>query len=227
MKGLKWMILITHREYKDDYLKFLKDNQIEKTFVKFCQGTATSATLEMLGIDNTDKVMIECAVRDELYPKLIKNFVDQTNISAYGTGVVAFLRMGAIGGEIALKTLAGEKPIVVKENVDMFEERFSLIISIVDSGNSDLVMQAAREAGASGGTVVHANGTGADMAKIFGLTISEEKDMVYIIAKKGNRDAIMQGIMAKAGSNTSAHGVIFSLPVDSVIGIKSFEENAL
>ncbi len=226
MKGLKWMILITHREFTDDYLEFLKENHVNKTLTKLCQGTATSQTLDVLGIERTDKVMIEGAVRDEYYPQLIRNFVDKTDITNHGNGVVAFIKMGAVGGESALGELAGTNPILVKEEMDMKEEKFCLIITIVDSGNSDLVMHSAREAGASGGTVVHAIGTGADMAKIFGLTISQEKDMIYIIAKKTNRDTIMQAIMNKAGINTDANGVVFSLPVDSVIGIKSFQEES-
>ena len=103
------------------------------------------------------------------------------------------------------------------------ENNISMIIAIVDKGNTELVMNAARAAGAGGGTVVRAKGTGAEMAKFFGVSISEEKEMVYIVARKDNRDAIMKSIMEQAGSNTNAHGVIFSLPVDSVVGLKCFE----
>ena len=54
-------------------------------------------------------------------------------------------------------------------------------------------------------------------------TLSKEKEMIYIVASRTNRDGIMRAIMEKAGVNTDAHGVIFSLPVDSVVGIKEFE----
>ena len=104
------------------------------------------------------------------------------------------------------------------------ESKNVLVITIVDKGNTDLVMDSAREAGETGGTVVKANGTGAEIAKFFGVSISEEKEMVYIVTKREDRDAIMHAIMDKAGVNTDAHGVIFSLPVDKVVGIKYFEE---
>ena len=105
------------------------------------------------------------------------------------------------------------------------ETKNVLIVTVVDKGNTDLVMEAARAAGASGGTVVKARGTGAELAKFFGVSISEEKEMIYIVAKRTDRDAIMRAIMEKAGSSTEAHGAIFSLPVDSVVGIKHFEES--
>jgi nitrogen regulatory protein PII len=99
-----------------------------------------------------------------------------------------------------------------------------LIIAIVNKGNTDLVMNAARDAGASGGTVVKGKGTGAEIAKFFGVSITEEKEMVYIVSSREGRDAIMHAIMDKAGVKTEAHGVVFSLPVDKVVGIKHFEE---
>ena len=99
-----------------------------------------------------------------------------------------------------------------------------LIVAISQHGYTDLIMEAARSAGASGGTVVKARGTGAEIAKFFGVSISEEKEMIYIVAKRTDRDAIMHAIMEKAGSASEAHGVSFSLPVDSVVGIKHFEE---
>jgi nitrogen regulatory protein PII len=121
--------------------------------------------------------------------------------------------------------LAGDEPIEKKEreNMSATESKIIMIITIVDKGNTETVMEAARSAGAGGGTVVRAKGTGAEIAKFFGVSISEEKEMVYIVARRDNRDAIMKAVMEKAGSNTDAHGVIFSLPVDSVVGLKCFE----
>ena len=50
----------------------------------------------------------------------------------------------------------------------------------------------------------------------FGISIGEEKEIVYIVAKKAEKAAIMQAIMAKAGPNSEAHGVLLSLPVVQV-----------
>ena len=107
----------------------------------------------------------------------------------------------------------------------MEEYNSVLIVTVVDKGNTETVMNAARSVGASGGTVVRAKGTGAEIAKFFGVSISEEKEMVYIVAKREMRDDIMHAIMENAGTSTEAHGIVFSLPVDKVVGIRSFEEN--
>ena len=104
------------------------------------------------------------------------------------------------------------------------KSKYVLLTVIADKGNVDVVMDAARAAGAGGGTVLSAKGTGAEIAKFFGVAISEEKEMIYIITRREDRDVIMKAVMEKAGRDTKAHGVVFSLPVESVIGIKSFED---
>ena len=96
--------------------------------------------------------------------------------------------------------------------------------AVLNKGFTDTVMDAARAVDARGGTIVKARGTGAGFEdKFFGVSITEEKEMVYIVAKRDIRDDIMKAIMEKAGVNTDAHGVIFSLPVDNVVGLKAFE----
>ena len=95
----------------------------------------------------------------------------------------------------------------------------------MDKGYAETAMEAARAAGATGGTIVRAKGTGAEMAKFFGVSISEEKEMLYIVSDRPSRDAIMRAVMEKVGSKTDAHGVVFTLPVDSVCGIRRWEED--
>jgi len=224
MKGVKYLITITQREYSERYQDFFHRQGVERVLKKLCQGTATQKTLSYLGIENTDKVMFESAVRTENLADLIKGLYLEMDIGSAGNGVAVVLPIDCVGGMSSLKYLVGDKPIDKEKDNMSGESNSVLILTIVDKGNTDLVMDSARGAGATGGTVVKANGTGADIAKFFGVSISEEKEMVYIVAKREDRDGIMRAIMEKAGSNTEAHGVIFSLPVDKVVGIKSFEE---
>ena len=80
-------------------------------------------------------------------------------------------------------------------------------------------MNVAKDAGAGGGTVIHARGTGLEASeKFFGATIGAEKEMIFIVAEKEGKQAIMKAIMENAGSSTPAGAVLFSLPVIDVIG---------
>ena len=224
MLGLKYLILITQREYSERYLDFFSRHGVERVLGILSHGTANEKMLDYLGIEKTEKITFEAMIRDEVKDTLVKDMYLEMDIGSLNNGIAVFIPIDGIGGKSSLEYFVGNAPIEKKENVNMSESKTVLIITVVDKGNTDLVMDAARSVGASGGTVVKAKGTGAEIAKFFGVSISEEKEMVYIVAKREDRDNIMHAIMEKAGNGTDAHGVVFSLPVDSVIGIKHFEE---
>lgn len=102
----------------------------------------------------------------------------------------------------------------------MKEERdFAMILTIVNRGFADAVVDAALKAGAKGGTFLHAQGTTNEaIQKYFGISIMPEKDIVIIVTKKENKRAIMQQIAVEAGLSQPGHGISFSIPVDDVVG---------
>ncbi len=224
MRKIKYLIAITNRDNTERYLDFFHRHGEMKVFYSFCDGTASEKTLSYLGLANTERVMFESIVRDEDLPEIIRDAYSELDIGAIGSGLILLIPIDGVGGMSSLKYFVGDNPVGKEEEVIMSESKNVLIIAVADKGNTDLIMDSARQAGASGGTVVKAKGTGAEIAKFFGVSISEEKEMVYIVSKRETRDDIMHAIMEKAGANTDAHGIVFSLPVDKVVGIKSFEE---
>lgn len=102
----------------------------------------------------------------------------------------------------------------------METRQYDLIVAIVNNGFADSVMDAARPAGARGGTVVHARGAGIKEAeKFFGITIQPEKEMVFILCHGDERRQIMEAICRENGVGTDSHGIVFSLPAEDVIGV--------
>ena len=117
------------------------------------------------------------------------------------------------------------KELKKKEEAVMGEVRHSLIAAVVNQGYSEAVMDAARKAGAGGGTVVHSRRLGDTEAMSFwGLSIQEEKEIVFIVAGKEHKLKIMQAIGEKCGVHSEAKGLVVSLPIDNVIGIEDDEE---
>lgn len=92
-------------------------------------------------------------------------------------------------------------------------------MAIANEGRTDLVMNAARSAGAAGGTVLHGKGTGSDKAeKFYSVSIAQEKEVILIVAKTEQKAGIMRAILEKAGPNTEAGTIVFSLPTSEVAG---------
>ena len=110
---------------------------------------------------------------------------------------------------------------MIEEESTLQNTEFELLITIANAGHTDTIMDAARSANAPGGTVIHAKGTGAALAKKFyGITLTEEKEMIFIVVRTEQKNAIMKAIMEHAGTKTAAGGICFSLPVTSTAGLR-------
>ena len=102
----------------------------------------------------------------------------------------------------------------------MANSKYEMILCIVNTGFSETVMDAAKEVGARGGTVIHARGTANKEAEqFFQITIQPDKEMVMILVPAEIKDDVLHAIYRSAGLKTEGQGIAFSLPVDDVVGI--------
>ena len=86
-------------------------------------------------------------------------------------------------------------------------------------------MKAAEEGGATGGTVLHGKGVGMKRAQQFlGVSLVSEKEVLFIVARSEQKNKIMRSIMEKAGIDSKAGTIVFSLPVTSTAGLRILEE---
>lgn len=97
---------------------------------------------------------------------------------------------------------------------------YEVVLCIVNAGYSDIVMDAAKEVGARGGTVIHARGTANKEAEqFFQITIQPDKEMVMILVPAEIKDDVLHAVYRNAGLKTAGQGIAFSMPVDSVVGL--------
>lgn len=97
---------------------------------------------------------------------------------------------------------------------------YEVVFCIVNAGYSDIVMDAAKEVGARGGTVIHARGTANKEAEqFFHITIQPDKDIVMILVPAEIKDDVLHALYRNAGLKTEGQGIAFSMAVDNVVGI--------
>ncbi len=98
---------------------------------------------------------------------------------------------------------------------------YEMIFCIINSGFSETVMDAARDAGARGGTVVRARGTaGKEAEELFSITIHPDKEVVMILVPKEIRDDVLTAIYRSAGMNSAGQGIAFSMAVSRTVGLQ-------
>lgn len=100
-------------------------------------------------------------------------------------------------------------------------DKFELVVVLVNTGYSEIVMEAAREEGAHGGTIIHARGTGNEtIGEKYGIIITPDKEMILMIVDKKVKDKVLSAVYKAAGLATDGQGIAFSLAVSDAVGLK-------
>ena len=213
MNGYSFLINILGREYEKAYLEYYEKCGVKTIFSSLCYGTASKSMLDYLGLEKIEKIMLSTLVTSENAGKLMTGLVTKMGINLPGTGIAITIPVESVAGNASLMYLAEGQSITSDEVKNMNETHCSLLIVICEKGYSDMVMDAARAAGAGGGTVIHGKGTANEFtAKFFGVSIAAEKEIIYIVSKTNGKDAIMKGIIQNAvgfGVSRLCHGVSF------------------
>ena len=187
------------------------------------RGTAKKDVLDLLGLSTHEYHIIMTIADRECTAKLIEEARRNLYIDAPGQGIIAATPIKSVGGGKTLANLNGGRPTEGAPDINF---NYEIVLVIANEGHTDTVMDAAREAGARGGTVLHGKGTGSkDAAKFFGVSIASEKEVVMIVAKSSEKAAIMKAVIDKAGTQTDAGAVVMSLPVSAIAGFGMMDNN--
>ena len=187
------------------------------------RGTAVQSMLDLLGIESNEKWVVLSTATEEKTAALIEAQKRRLHIGVPGHGIVVAVPVKSIGGGKTVAYLTGEENASVK-TPPPGSYAYELIIVVAREGQTDLVMNAARAAGARGGTVLHGKGTGAKSdPKFHNISIAEEKEVILIVSKSEEKSEIMRSILKKAGPDTPAGAIVFSLPATEVAGFGFFD----
>lgn len=226
MGGLYMMAVITNRNMKDRFKSFFEENGQAVFFETPGRGTASSEVLDYFGLEATEKMVYLAVVTDNMWKRLKRELIVRLQIDVPGTGIAFTVPLSSIGGRRALQYLIQNQEYVKEEESELKGTKYELLIAIANQGSIDTVMDAARSANAGGGTVIHAKGTGTEGARKFlGVSVAEEKEMIFIVARTEEKNKIMKAIMEKTGLGSKEKTVIFSLPVTDTAGLRILEED--
>lgn len=225
MSELYMMVTITNRNMTQKFINFYRENGLEISMISVGSGTAASEVLDYFGLDGSQKSVLFHVVTDAAWKEIKQGLRRKMRIDVPGIGIAFLIPMSSIGGKKALNYLTSGQEFVKGEESSLKDTKYELLVVIANQGYTEMVMDAAREVHAAGGTVIHARGTGTEKAdKFLGVTLVPEKEMIFIVVKKTQKNDIMRAVMDKAGLETKARSIVFSLPVTDTAGMRLMEE---
>ena len=224
MNELYLMVTITERGSAKRFVELFSRHNVTVTLSTLGAGTARSELLDYLGLEKTEKVITFSVVTRSTWRTVKAAMQRELNIDVPGTGIAFIIPLASIGGKKPLAFLTDGQGFEKGEESVLKDTKYELLVVIANQGHTELIMDAAREQQAGGGTVLHAKGTGMERAeKFLGFSLVNEKEMVFIVVKTATKNSIMKAIMDKAGMNTDAKSIVFSLPVTGTAGMRLLE----
>ena len=205
MNTLYWLVTITDRPTTDAFLKLYKSFGVDVSLRTVGAGTAVQETLSTLGLEKTEKAVLFAIITADSWPRIQKALRRQMRIDVPGTGIAFIVPVSSIGGKRALLFLTEHQTLELKEESTLKDTRYDLLLVIANQGYTGSIMDAARAA-----------------ARFMGIDLVNEKELVLIVSRTSEKNAIMNAIMDNA--DKKAGSIVFSLPVTDTAGLRLLDE---
>lgn len=222
---MNYLISVVNPGAMDRVCEIAAALDLPQTVTLLGHGTAVQSMLDLLGIESTEKRVIMTVANPEKTRKFIKEMRRHVYIGIPGHGIIMAVPIKSVGGGKTLAYLNNGEQQSARYTPEL-SDRYELIVIVANEGRTDQVMNAARAAGATGGTVLHGKGTGSQNKKFYNVSIAAEKEVILMVAPSDRKAAIMQSVLHHAGPDSDAGAVLFSLPVSEVAGFGLLDEAA-
>lgn len=222
---MNYLISVVNPGAMDRVCEIAAALDLPQTVTLLGHGTAVQSMLDLLGIESTEKRVIMTVANPEKTRKFINEMRRQVYIGIPGHGIIMAVPIKSVGGGKTLAYLNNGEQQPARYTPEL-SDRYELIVIVANEGRTDQVMNAARAAGATGGTVLHGKGTGSQNKKFYNVSIAAEKEVILMVAPSDRKAAIMQSVLHHAGPDSDAGAVLFSLPVSEVAGFGLMDEAA-
>jgi hypothetical protein len=227
----KALVAIVERGSIKRVAEVFRNDHLVFSLVFLGRGTAGSEVMDLLGLDDAEKAIVLTVLPDFYvgevlldlderlkFGKKVKGFAFTVPLS--GAGILFSEKLAQFVQKFDPKLLEELKKAMDTLEKPAAEELHALILTAVREGFADDVMEVARAAGATGGTVFSARPIGVEgAATLFGVDVEPEREIVAIVARRESKKDIMQAINHSCGLHCAAQGVLFSVPVDKVMGL--------
>ncbi len=218
---IKLLVSVLNHGDDEKLNEILNDFSVSVAFSCIGTGTARGAVLNYLGIGTSEKSVMFSLIPESDEDAILDSIRDEMSLYLVGKGISFTVPLTGVSELVSGITAAAQSKTVDGRKIMKDKDRkYDLIVAVVAAGYVDDAMDAARQAGAAGGTIIRSRAVSNAKAEQFiGISLHEDADMLMILTPRSNKAAIMDALNAAVGLKEEARGVIYSLPVDKTAGI--------
>ncbi|MFA5229514.1 MAG: P-II family nitrogen regulator [Candidatus Paceibacterota bacterium] len=207
--------LILSEHHCQKFVRISKVKGISDGIIVLGKGTVKNATLNLLGIKSQKKEVINILLEKERAKDVLDYFTKELQLHEPGNGI-AYTAPVIIAGQIINNKQGTWNTVHGMEGESMFKK----LTVVVNRGMAEDVMDIARKSGVKGGTILHGRGTGSEVkAKLFGMEIEPEKELVMILLKSDLLDKVVNDLYQELQLGIPGNGILFVEPILDVRGL--------
>ena len=231
-KRVKVLVGIINREDEKRFTDVINECATALHFTGIGHGTAHSSYMSYFGFNEIDKCVTMSLIPNYMEHEILSAIGHSLKLYLVGRGIAFTMPLSGISNIIndailesddkIEKSLLSGAPISKKKGTKKMHE---LVIAVVNDKYTDTAIEAARAAGATGATVFHTKSiNNAKAEQAIGTSFKTETDSLFFLTTVEYKEKIMEAIRDAAGLKTEGGAIIFSLPVDDLVGIGRFED---
>ena len=213
MAGYDLICCIANLGDASKVLRIAKEYGVRGGTITIGTGTVHNRLLDFLGLYEVRREIVSMIVEEELAQDVLRGISEGMQFHKPHHGI-AF--------SCSVSEFVGSKNIIIDKasSNEVKNSVYRIIHTIVEKGRGEDVVEVANKAGARGGTIMNARGSGVhEVQKLFNLEIEPEKEDVFIIAKTEEKDSIIDAIRTQMELDQPGKGILFVLDVKEVYGL--------
>ena len=221
----KLIVTIVKRDKAKKVVQASKDAGAHGGTTLLGKGFRLNDKKRILGIPvERERELILTLVPYDIYENVMQAIIDSVKLDKPRQGIGFVIDTKRVAGICHMLGIDVDNNVDVKDGEDpkMEEQKilYDLVVTIVNKGDSEEVIDATRKAGAEGGTILSGRGTGIhEKAKLFNILIEPEKEVVLTLISRDKTDEVLTTINEDAELKKPGKGIAFVLEVERTVGI--------
>lgn len=220
-QDLHVLVVIVNHKRRKIVTDALRELRVPRQFVIKAKGTASTSMMDLLGLGDIENDFVISFMVKQWVPLVIRHLSEHLHLARRGAGIAFSIPISSM----MVPTICEDKTIAHKWQNDIRGETMEtqssheLLVILSEEGRNEQIMEAARKAGATGGTTFHALRKGSkELGKFFGMSLQDKKDVTTILVASHEKDRIANAVMHALAADREK--VIFTLPAQFVSGLE-------
>lgn len=187
-------------------------------------GTARTNYMSYFGINDIEKRVVFSIIPEPTESTVLRTIGQDLRLYLLGRGIAFTSPLSALSNIVEDAVLDGVDEVKTTNSRKEKKIMHELVIAVVNQRFTDTAIEAARAAGATGATVFHTKSlNNARAEERMGTALPEQTDSIFFLTTEEFKIKIMEAVRDSAGLKTEGGAIIFSMPVDDLVGIGRFD----